>query len=70
MPVQRFRTLEEWNKATVLKRQPRGFERFVRHNAFLRTLSRRSYPRGVYKYRDIEEAQRARDALVVSSSRK
>ena len=42
----------------------------MHHNAFLRTLSRRSYPRGVYKYRDIEEAQRARDAWMVSSSRK
>jgi hypothetical protein len=37
------------------------FERFLRHCARWWQLSPRTYPRGVFKFRNIEEAQQARD---------
>lgn len=60
MAVQKFRTLEEMNDAPVLTRTGDDFERFLRHCARYWALGPRSYPRGVYKFRTIEEAQQAR----------
>jgi hypothetical protein len=36
------------------------FDRFVRHCARYRALAPRAYPRGVFKFRSIEEAEAAR----------
>lgn len=58
--VQKFRSGEEMNAAP----SPAGesdFHRFLRHCARYRALARRSYPRGVFKFRTIEEAQQARE---------
>ncbi|MCY4595500.1 MAG: hypothetical protein OXC19_11985 [Bryobacterales bacterium] len=57
MAVQRFRSMSEWNDAADPLPKSDGFERFNRHNAFLRQLSKFSYPRGVNRYRNLEEAQ-------------
>lgn len=65
MPVRRFRSMTEWNDAAIPSPKSNGFERFIRHNALLRRLSNFSYPRGVYRYRNLEEAQHAREFRTV-----
>lgn len=60
MPVQKFRSIEEMNKAPVPERQGSDFERFLRHCARYWAISPKRYPRGVFKFRSIEEAQEAR----------
>jgi hypothetical protein len=60
MPVQKFRAIEEMTGAPVLVRAEEGFERFVRHCARCLQLAPRRYPRGVFRFRTIEEAQAAR----------
>jgi hypothetical protein len=59
--VQKFRTIEAMNAAQVAIPQSAGFERFLRHCARYWAMTTRTYPRGVFKFRSIEEAQRARD---------
>ncbi len=61
MPVQKFRSLEEMNNATPLKPQEESFERFLRHCARYWAIAPKHYPRGVFKFRTIEEAQKARE---------
>ena len=70
MPVQRFRSISEWNDAAVAPPKSGGFERFICHNALLRRLSNFSHPRGIYRYRDVEEAQRAGESRAISSDRR
>ncbi len=60
MPLQRFRSAEEMNAAPVRVLPAEAFERFVRHCRRYRLISQPSYPRGVFKYRTLEEAQAAR----------
>jgi hypothetical protein len=60
MPVRKFRSIEEMTEAPVLVRSEDGFERFVRHCARMLQLAPRRYPRGVFRFRTIEEAQAAR----------
>ena len=57
MPVQRFRSAEEMNAAPALERGGNPFDRFVRHCARYMILSPRVYPRGVFRFRSIGEAQ-------------
>lgn len=63
MPVQKFRSGEEMNAEPVLAVSGNEFDRFVRHCARYRALSPRTYPRGVFKFRTVEEAQSARDRV-------
>lgn len=58
--VQKFRSGEEMNAAVPVAGDA-DFERFLRHCARYRALSHRAYPRGVFKFRTIEEAQQARE---------
>ena len=60
--VERFRSIDEMNSAPVRNRATDGFERFIRLNARIRMLSSRSHPKGVFRFRDLEEAQRARQS--------
>jgi hypothetical protein len=60
MRVQKFRTLEEMNNAPALESGRRDFERFLRHCARYWMMAPKVYPRGVFKFRSIEDAQRAR----------
>lgn len=57
--VQRFRSGEEMNAAAP-EATAADFDRFLRHCARYWALFPRHYPRGVFKFRGIEEAQRAR----------
>ena len=63
MPVQRFRSAEEMNAAPVRVMSGDPFERFLRHCARYRAIFPRRYPRGVFKFRTIEEAQAARERV-------
>ena len=58
--VQKFRTIEDMNAAQERARPGADFEQFLRHCARWWLLSPRQYPRGVFKFRTIEDAQRAR----------
>jgi hypothetical protein len=55
--VQRFRSAEEMNASTPLVRTGDEFERFLRHCARYWTVAPRAYPRGVFKFRRIEDAE-------------
>ena len=57
MVVQKFRSIEEMNKAPVSSAHMPDFERFLRHCARYWLISPKRYPRGVFKFRSIEEAQ-------------
>ena len=60
MGVQKFRSIEEMNRAPVERPSTPDVERFLRHCARYRAIAPRAYPRGVFKFRTIEEAQAAR----------
>ena len=62
MPVERFRSIADWNAASVNSRKSGGFDRFLRHNATIRMLARFSFPSGVYRYRSLADAQRDRES--------
>jgi hypothetical protein len=57
MPVQKFRSIGDMNAATTLRRSQDDFDRFARHCARFWAMAPRSYPRGVFKFRSVEEAQ-------------
>ena len=58
--VQRFRSIEEMSAAPRPVGADDAFDRFLRQCARYRALAPRRYPRGVFKYRSIEEAEQAR----------
>lgn len=59
--VQKFRSIEAMNDAAPVERGGDGFDRFLRHCARYWALAPRTYPRGVFKYRSVEEAGHARE---------
>jgi hypothetical protein len=61
MPVQKFRSIEEMNNAPVSDARLPDIERFFRQCARYWAIAPRVFPRGVFKFRTIEEAQRARE---------
>jgi len=61
MPVLKFRSIEEMNKAPLPESREPHFERFLRHCARWWALAPKQYSRGVFKFRTIEEAQKARE---------
>jgi hypothetical protein len=60
MRVQKFRSVEEMSLAPVSRSQQPDFERFLRHCARYWAIAPKVYPRGVFKFRTIDEARRAR----------
>jgi hypothetical protein len=68
--VQKFRSIEEMNAATPAAGEGADFERFLRHCARYWTLAPRTYPRGVFKFRSGEDAQRARDSASLGENRR
>lgn len=60
-PVQKFRSIEEMGAARVLAPAgEEGFNRFLRHCARIWRLAPREYPRGVFRFKSLEEADAAR----------
>ena len=60
MSVQKFRSIEEMNKAPEPHSQVPPFELFLRLCAQYSAIAPNRYPRGVFKFRSIEEMQKAR----------
>ena len=60
--VQKFRSIEEMNAADTLETRTGDFEQFLTHCARYWRLAPRVYPRGVFRFRSIEEAEEARSA--------
>jgi hypothetical protein len=60
VPVQRFRNVDEMNRAPVIARGGDDFERFLRQCRRYRAIAQPLYPRGVFKFRNVEQAQAAR----------
>jgi hypothetical protein len=58
--VQKFRSIEEMSRAPVLVVRPGDFERFLRHCARYWAIAPRAYPRGVFRFQTVEDAQKAR----------
>jgi hypothetical protein len=63
MPVEKFRSAEEMNAAPVRPGGGHAFDRFIRHCARYRAIFPRAYPRGVFRFRSLEEAQAARERV-------
>jgi len=66
--VQRFRTIEEMAAAPVVVPSGDGFERFARHCARYWVIAPRVYPRGVFRFRTLAEAQAARERVADGST--
>jgi hypothetical protein len=60
MPVERFHSIEEMNATPIRGDARDSFKRFVIHCTRCRLIVQRNNPRGVFKFRSIEEAQAAR----------
>jgi hypothetical protein len=60
MRVQKFRSIENMNRAPVDTRRAPDVERFLRHCARYWAMAPKVYPRGVFKFRTLAEAQAAR----------
>ena len=63
MGVEKFRSGEAMNAAPVVTSQNQGFERFIRHCARYRRISPSVFPRGVFKFRSVAEAQEASERV-------
>ncbi len=61
MPVQKFRSVEEMDAAPPSDTRASDFDRFLRQCARHWAIAQKTYPRGVFKFRTLEEAQQARD---------
>jgi hypothetical protein len=70
MGVERFRTGEEMHAAPPKAARDEGFDRFVRHCARYRRIAALVFPRGVFKFRSVEEAQLARAEITRENARK
>lgn len=57
MPVEKFRSIEAM-KAAKVRKPPSDVEAFFRHCARYWEVSPRIYPRGVFKLRSFDEAER------------
>jgi hypothetical protein len=56
MPVEKFRSVDEMDRAVVRVRAVDGVEAFFRHCARYWAIAPRVYPRGVFKLRSVADA--------------
>jgi len=63
LTVERFRSIEEMAAAPVVVPPGEGFERFARQCARYWKVAPRVYPRGVFRFRALAEAQAARERV-------
>ena len=59
--VRKFRSAEEMQNTPPDVDGSSDFDRFLRHCARYWALAPRVYPRGVFRFRTIEDAERARE---------
>ena len=64
LTVERFRTIEEMDAALIIVPPGDGFERFARQCARYWKIAPRVYPRGVFRFRTLAEAQAAREQVI------
>jgi hypothetical protein len=57
MPVEKFRSIEEMDRAPRQPSATSNFDRFLRHCARFWAIAPRAYPRGVFKFRSIADAR-------------
>ena len=62
--------MREMAGAPILVSPEEGFERFARHCARYFALAPRAYPRGVFRFRSLEEAQAARAKIMNENVRR
>ena len=70
MAVEKYRSGEEMNAAPVKVSRGGGFDRFLRHCARYWALAPRVYPRGVMKFRSVDEAEEARAEVARENARR
>jgi len=63
LTVERFRSIEEMAAAPVVVPPDKGFERFARQCARYWKIAPRVYPRGVFRFRTLADAQAAREQV-------
>lgn len=63
MAIEKYRSAEKMNAAPLSVPAGESFERFLRHCARYLKIAPRNYPRGVFKFRTIEDAQAARERV-------
>lgn len=68
MRVQKFRSIDEMNAAQVLTSATSDVESFFRHCARYWAIAPRTYPRGVVRFRSVEEAQAARNVVSLGTA--
>lgn len=57
MPVQKFRSIEDMNAAPQRSSTDADFDRFLRQCQRYWKIAPRAYPRGVLKFKSIEDAR-------------
>jgi hypothetical protein len=67
--VEKFSSIEEMNRAPVSANADSGFERFARQCARFWVIAPRIYPRGVFKFRSVDEARVARERISAKRGR-
>jgi hypothetical protein len=65
--VQKFRSVADMARAITVVLPGDGFERFARHCARYFAIAPRAYPRGVFRFRTLEESQAARQRVTMDS---
>ena len=70
MRVRKFRSAEEMNATAVVAAPASDFGRFLRHCARFRLISPPIYPRGVFKFRNLGQAQAARASHVLAPTQR
>jgi hypothetical protein len=62
MPVEKFRSIEEMDRAPRQPSATSNFDRFLRHCARFWAIAPRVYPRGVFKFRSIADVRHPPDS--------
>lgn len=66
--VEKYRSIDDMNGPPARSAPPSDFERFLRHCARYWAIAPRTYPRGVFTFRTLEDAQHARPGRTDSRS--
>jgi hypothetical protein len=72
MPIQKFKTLEEADKAISITYHPDEayFKRIKALHDFANRLNHITWPKGIFKFKTIEEANQHREEVERSHARK